>query len=167
MVLHVLACACVDSRIILLLTDMAAEAVCTDTRNRADAAKVFERLCSAGFSRRCLLSQQEDTELMLGMTKVRGLAFLPMHHLMPAFEALAFMQRDLHSKPMLSRAFLFSGPAGTGKSHMVQVFAKQMTIENTKAADGKLTLCCATNLEYRALSNTSSVQEWLFSEVAK
>ena len=104
---------------------------------------------------------------MPGMTKVGGLAFLPMHHLMPAFEALAFMQRDVHSKPMLSRAFLFSGPAGTGKSHMVQVFAKRMTIENTEAADGRLTLCCATNLKCRALSNTSSVQEWLFSEVAK
>ena len=90
-----------------------------------------------------------------------------MHHLMPAFEALAILERKLHLKPELSDAVLFSGPAGTGKSHLVQVFAGHMAVRNASSADGSLTLCCTQNLHEHIRTSTGSFQEWLLNAIAE
>jgi hypothetical protein len=110
---------------------------------------------------------EEEKKLLGEMAGNKSHNFLPMLNLMPALKVLASMEVALHSDFCEPQAYLLSGPQGTGKTHLVQAFAKQMAARIATAEGGRLTLCCTTNLADHRPHMTVSFHEWLFSDAAR
>ena len=92
--------------------------------------------------------------------------FVPIDHLLPAFQTLTRMKRILHGWRGVSSAYLLTGPSGVGKTHLLEAHARQLTVRNARARGGRLTLCCSTKLAVREPSDTSSFHEWLLRSAA-
>ena len=128
----------------------------------------FEKLCRSGLR----VSRPAGVPRVYGglwkkMVLHQKSGFLPMGHLARAFKPMASMTRTLQSSPPTPKAFLFTGSKGIGKSHLFNTFADVLDKVNMSAADGRLTICCITDLQDRSSSDTGNFHEWLFKSIAE
>ena len=93
--------------------------------------------------------------------------FVPLRHLTPAAYSLGIMRRLLLGYCPVPRAYLLTGPKGSGKSHMLRTFAQEMASQSAANPDGKLTLCCMIDLSKHDPSDTRGFDEWLLGSVAQ